>query len=451
MSAGPLPRRARIFLNGDRESDAVPAWRALVWPPATSQRAAAFAGRAGACVLALVWPRRASRGAAAFSAWAACCSALVWPPRALLRCSCLRGSRRVRWRWSGRGLLGCSRLLGRRVRWRWSGRRILSTSRLYASRVRCRWSGRRLLGCSLRFGMRVGWRWSGRGLLGRSRLIGRFCRGGSRLANIRLCSRRGLGVHGAMLQIRYAGYGTGHRGMGGNPLIHRSKIGLVLFCYLFMLPLCRSRLKVRLACEACLLRGRPRGYAVRPAIETGVIVIDDRRVVDHRGVHIRGPNDGRVYANCRCVVSKLTTAPLAAAESASTVTKSIIHAAVEADLRAPVTAIENIIAAVPISPIARRPEIARLRSLHPCSRNPVVVALAVPGPIAWSPHVVGLRTGRLFVNRNTGWSEIDAYAELRQAARGEQDECSCKESCTEGTQTEGVHPKPPVSHIRAWF
>ena len=180
---------------------------------------------------------------------------------------------------------------------------------------------------------------------------------------------------------------------------------MVLLCYLFLLPLRRSWLKARLACEGCLLRGRPRGYAVRPAIEAGVIVIDDRRVVDHRCIHIRRPNDGRVHVYSRCVVSELTTAPLTAGKSTSTVTISIIHAAVEADLRPPVTAIENIIAAVSPSPIARRPEIARLRSLYPCSSNPVVVALAVPGPIAWSPHVVGLRTGRLNVNRNSGWSD----------------------------------------------
>lgn len=39
--------------------------------------------------------------------------------------------------------------------------------------------------------------------------------------------------------------------------------------------------------QGLLLRRRLRGYSVRPAVETRLIVIDDGRVVDHRRIHIR--------------------------------------------------------------------------------------------------------------------------------------------------------------------
>jgi hypothetical protein len=178
-------------------------------------------------------------------------------------------------------------------------------------------------------------------------------------------------------------------------------------------------LKVRLAREGLLLRRRLRGYPVRAAIEAGVAVIDDRRVVDDGRIHICRPDDGRVHSYRRCVVGKDATAPLTTGKAASTVTKSIIDAAVEANLCTPVATMEDIVATVPPPPIARRPKVSWLRSFYPCSGNPVVVAFAVPGPVAGSPHEVRLRTGRLNVYRKSRRGDVDADAngKLREDAR----------------------------------
>lgn len=54
-----------------------------------------------------------------------------------------------------------------------------------------------------------------------------------------------------MLQLRYVCYGTRDRGMGRDPIIRQSEIGLVLLGYLLMLLLRWSWLKVRLGCKVC--------------------------------------------------------------------------------------------------------------------------------------------------------------------------------------------------------
>jgi hypothetical protein len=83
--------------------------------------------------------------------------------------------------------------------------------------------------------------------------------------------------------------------MGGNAMIHRSEIGLVLFRNLRMLLLCRSRWNMFLTREGLLLRCGFRSNSIRTSVETGMRIIDDRRVVDDRRIHIGRPNHGRVH------------------------------------------------------------------------------------------------------------------------------------------------------------
>src|SRR5208282_1776769 len=123
--------------------------------------------------------------------------------------------------------------------------------------------------------------------------------------------------------------------MGGHTMIRRSKIGLVLFRNLLMLRLSGSRRNMRLTGEGCLLRRRFRGNSIRSAVEAGVSVVDDRRVVDDGCIHIGRPNHGRVHGYYCRVVSEGAAAPLTPGKAASTITESIVHAAVEADLRPP--------------------------------------------------------------------------------------------------------------------
>ena len=214
-----------------------------------------------------------------------------------------------------------------------------------------------------------------------------------------------------MLQLGDTCHRTRHRGMGGNAMIHRSKIGLILFRNLFMLLLGRSRRKVMLAGEGLLLRCRFRGNSIRTTVEAGVGVVDDGRIVNDRCIHISGMNHGGVHAYCGRVVSEGATAPLTAGKAASAITESIIHAAVEADLCPPIAGIEDIHTTISPAPITRCPEIARLRSEDPGTRDPIVVSNAIPRPIARYPHVVGLWAGRLNVNRESGRFDIDADAD----------------------------------------
>lgn len=239
---------------------------------------------------------------------------------------------------------------------------------------------------------------------------GRLCCS-SRMSNIRLRPRGGFGCHGAMLQLGDVCSRPRHRGMGGNAMIHRSKIGLILFRNLLMLLLGRSRRKMRLAGDGLLLRCRFRSNSIRPTVEARVGVVDDRRIVDDRRVDVGRPNHGGVHAHCGCVVSEDSTAPLTASKAASAITESIVHAAVEADLCPPIAGMEDVNTAISPAPITRCPEIARLRSEDPGTRDPIVVANAIPRPIARCPHVVGLWAGRLNVNRESGRSDSDANAD----------------------------------------
>src|SRR5262249_44801299 len=72
-------------------------------------------------------------------------------------------------------------------------------------------------------------------------------------------------------------------------------------------------------------------------------------------------------------------------KSNSTVSESVVHATIEADMRAPITGMKHIHAFVP-APIAWRPQHARLRRRHPYSWHPVISFIAV-SPIARRPHV----------------------------------------------------------------
>jgi hypothetical protein len=230
----------------------------------------------------------------------------------------------------------------------------------------------------------------------------------SRMSNIGLRPRGGLGGHSAMLQLGNARSRTRYCGMSRNPMIHRSKIGFILFRNLRMLLLGQSRLKVRLTHEGLLLRCRFRGNSIRSTVEARMIVIDDRSVVYHRCIHICRPNHGRVHVHCRAVVSEDASAPLTTGKAASTITESIVHAPVEAYLCSPVACMEDVNTSISPAPIARCPKIARLRSEHPGTRDPIVVADVIPGPIAGRPHVVGFWTGRLNVNRKSRRTDIDA-------------------------------------------
>ena len=306
-----------------------------------------------------------------------------------LRRSCRCSSLRLGFRMRSRLSCGCRFRGGG-----WCG----LLPRLRMSRGLCTW--RRMRRCS--------------GLISRLRRLGRprcgLCCSG-RVSNIRLRPRTGFGGNSAMLQLGDVCSRTRYCGMGGNSMIHRSKIGLILFRDLLMLLLRRSRRKMTLAGEGLLLGCRFRRNSIRTTVEARVGVVDDRRILDDRRIDVGRPNHGGVHAHCRCVVSEDSTAPLTAGKAASTITKAIVHAAVEADLCPPIAGMEDIHTAISPAPITRCPEIAGLRSEDPGTRDPIVVANAIPRPIARCPQVIGQRAGRLNVNRERGRFDINADAD----------------------------------------
>ena len=97
------------------------------------------------------------------------------------------------------------------------------------------------------------------------------------------------------------------------------------------------------------------------------------------------------------VVVEVVAIPIAALVTDTNVTEAVIDATVEADVGAPVAAVE-LIAVMPVTPVARRPERALIRSLHPNTRHPVVARRRVV-PVAGGPEITITGSLRLVVVR----------------------------------------------------
>jgi len=144
-----------------------------------------------------------------------------------------------------------------------------------------------------------------------------------------------------------------------------------------------------------LLRRRTSLYATRAAVEARTIV--DRRVVDHRIVDVRIVDHGPIHVDDCGVIRKAVANPAPSAKTDATVTESIVHAAIETDVRPPITSVEDEGATAP-APVARRPQQTKLRRPNPHTRNPVVPRITIR-PIAGVPEIAVSRANRLRINR----------------------------------------------------
>jgi hypothetical protein len=115
----------------------------------------------------------------------------------------------------------------------------------------------------------------------------------------------------------------------------------------------------------------------------------------------------------RPVVVKGSTIPVATLVALSTVTKAVVDASVETDLRSPVAIVEHVSAIIP-APVAGGPEQARFGGFHPRAWHPVIAFVAV-GPIARRPDVALSRRHRLRVDGERGGSDVDGNADLRKS------------------------------------
>ena len=184
-----------------------------------------------------------------------------------------------------------------------------------------------------------------------------------------------------------------------------------------------------------LLRRRPGSYSALAAVEGHVrfVIHDDCAVhvdiSDYRGVHVHHSG----------VVEEMAFAPFAAIEAVTAVSKSVINAAIESDLRSPVAGIPNVKAVVP-TPVARGPQIAGFGRFYPRAGHPVVAVIVIPSPVTGRPHIAVAGADRLLVDGQWGRTDPhrNAYAanantdsNLSYGGRGE--------SCGKNQQQKSKH------------
>lgn len=127
-----------------------------------------------------------------------------------------------------------------------------------------------------------------------------------------------------------------------------------------------------------------------PAVITDAIAAPARRVVVVHVVNCR-----RIHVGDRAVVVQVTVIPISPVIATARVSKSVIDAAVESDVRRPVAGMPMIVA-VCKAPPRRRPQRADIGREHPRARHPIVAAVRV-APVAGCPNVIVAWGGGLIV------------------------------------------------------
>jgi hypothetical protein len=144
--------------------------------------------------------------------------------------------------------------------------------------------------------------------------------------------------------------------------------------------------------RSLLLRSWP---SINPAVAT--VVTDPRIAVDDNRLVIDVRYIGDVNVGHATVVKEPVALPIAAEEPRTGIAEAIINAAVETNVRAPITAIPNVETVIP-APVARSPKHSD-GSKHPSARNPVVAIVVIPCPVARRPDVALSGTKRLDIDR----------------------------------------------------
>jgi hypothetical protein len=174
----------------------------------------------------------------------------------------------------------------------------------------------------------------------------------------------------------------GSRDQSGAAFVHVVELLAILRGFALVLDLGGHRRSARPA-EGCDLS---RSWPCVNATTTAVIgdprpVIDDHRAV----VNMSDVDD--VNAVDGAVVVEVVAVPIAAIVAISGVAEAVVYAAIEADMKTPVAAIEAPAVVVP-APVSGCPKRSVVGRGAPCAGNPVV-ACRSPIPVTWSPDVVG--------------------------------------------------------------
>src|SRR5271155_2221 len=235
------------------------------------------------------------------------------------------------------------------------------------------------------------------------------------------CDRSGRGR--TAMKIVDRSCGSGECRSRRRAMVALVEVGAILLCNVLMRDLCVHRAHATFSERCLFLRVCARIDATPSAVVADAI---DGDVVDDGLVDVDIADDGGVYAADRSVVVEAVSAPVAAFITSAVVAEAVVHAAVEADMRAPVSGVPEVAAITP-APISRRPEHTDCRSEHPGSGNPVVV-VAIPCPVAGCPDVVGTGANGLGIDRQGRWcgADCDSNAYLRERRSGDAQQQCCE-------------------------
>ena len=153
-------------------------------------------------------------------------------------------------------------------------------------------------------------------------------------------------------------------------MIDRGKIRAVSAGLVPDLQLRGHGLRVRLA-----KRGQFRGpWAGLYTASTAVVTDARSGVVDYvAAIDVVHPAVADIVD--AAVVVEMAAIPVAALVANAGVAKAVVHIAIEANVRSPVSVKEGV-AAAGVAPVAGRPQRAFIGSLNPCAGNPVVAVEA---------------------------------------------------------------------------
>jgi hypothetical protein len=154
----------------------------------------------------------------------------------------------------------------------------------------------------------------------------------------------------------------------------------------------------------CNLVFRP-GAGVYAAI-TAIVAdtVDCGRIIDH-GCVVNIVNIGDVHVVYRTIVEEVSVVPPASFITLPEVAEPVRDPAIETNMRAPITLIEDESLFAP-TPITRCPKKSHFGSLDPSTGNPVIIAgVVVVGPVARSPKVTLTWTRGLLIHREGRRSE----------------------------------------------
>src|SRR5215472_10571649 len=161
-----------------------------------------------------------------------------------------------------------------------------------------------------------------------------------------------------------------------------------------MLRLRRRRQRVLVVGCSQFLRRRLGDRPAGSAVEADVGYV--RYVVVDHGLAVGVCDRDVAEIVHRSIVGERAAPPEAAGIAYAGIAKSVIDAAIEADVGTPIARMPGVNAIAP-APIARSPKQAHRGWQHPRTRHPIVVVVTV-GPITQRPDIAGPGDWRLHVD-----------------------------------------------------